>query len=252
MTARVYFIGAGPGDPELLTIKAQRIIKRADVIIFADSLINPEVCNLAKEGAEIHGSASLTLKETIAIISPAAKKGQTVARLQSGDPSIYGAIQEQMDLLDEQNIEYEIVPGVSSLFAAAAALRTELTIPEEAQTVIITRREGKTPVPAAESLKRLAEHHTTLVIFLSIAMAEQVQTELLAGGYAPDTPVAVVYRASWPDERVVRTILGTLAEEVRKSGISKQALILIGSFLSPGKKKARSKLYDESFEHGCR
>jgi precorrin-4/cobalt-precorrin-4 C11-methyltransferase len=247
MTASVYFIGAGPGDLDLLTIKAKKIIEQADVIIYADSLINPDIRNLAREGAEIHPSASLSLNEIAGIIVSAVKQGKTIARLQSGDPTIYGAIQEQIALLEEQNIEYEIIPGVSSLFAAASALKTELTIPELSQTVIITRLEGNTPVPAAESLKSLSSHQATLAIFLSISMIERVVTELLAGGYKPDTPAAVVYRASWQDQKVLHTSLNTLVEQVKGAGIKKQALILVGDFLD-ARKGARSKLYDEDFK----
>jgi precorrin-4/cobalt-precorrin-4 C11-methyltransferase len=248
MTAKVYFIGAGPGDLELLTIKAKKIIEQADVIIYADSLINPDICNLVKKGAEVHGSASLSLDEIIEIILNAVKQGKTVARLQSGDPGIYGAIQEQIALLEEQNIDYEIIPGVNSLFAAASALKTELTIPELSQTVIITRMEGNTPVPAAESLKSLASHQATLAIFLSVSMIERVVTELLAGGYRPDTPAAVVYRASWKDQQIVHASLNTVAGKVKEADIKKQALILVGEFLDSGKKRARSKLYDENFK----
>ena len=249
---KVYFIGAGPGDPELLTIKARKIIEKADVIVYADSLINPEVCGYARKGAEIYGSAALSLKETNEIIYRSASEGKLVARLQSGDPAIFGAIQEQISWLEGQGIECEIVPGVSSLFAAAAALKTELTIPQLAQSVIITRLEGKTPVPAAENLRSLASHRTTLAVFLSISMIDQVVSELLAGGYPPETPAAVVYRASWPDQKVVRSNLNGLAEAVHAASISRQALILVGDFLDPGNKGTASKLYDESFKHGYR
>jgi len=248
MAVQVYFIGAGPGDPELLTVRARDIIKRADVIIYADSLINPEVCASAKKGAEIYPSASLTLEETTEIIVKAAREGKVVARLQSGDPAIYGAIQEQMAILDEKGIAYEIIPGVSSLFAAAAALKTELTIPELSQTVIITRMEGKTPVPASENLKSLARHQASMAIFLSASLIERVVAELLAGGYPPDTPAAVVYKATWKDELVLRTTLENLTERVKASGITKQALILVGAFLDSKKKSQRSKLYSRGFK----
>jgi precorrin-4/cobalt-precorrin-4 C11-methyltransferase len=252
MIGQVYFIGAGPGDPELLTIKAMRIIEKADVIVYADSLINPDICAGAKKGAEIHPSASLTLGETHRIICEAAKSGKTVARLQSGDPDIFGAINEQMALLDQEGIDYEVIPGVSSLFAAAAALRNELTIPELSQTVIITRLEGKTPVPAKENLRSLAQHQATLAVFLSVSMVEQVQSQLLAGGYPPETPAAVVYRASWPDQKLLRTTLDKLALAVKEAGITRQALILTGRFLEPREKQAKSKLYDRNFRHGYR
>ena len=249
MAVQVYFIGAGPGDPELLTIRAKNIIKRADVIIYADSLVNPEVCRFAPKKAEIYKSASLTLEEITEIIVKAVGEGKVVARLQSGDPSIYGAIQEQMAVLDEKGIEYEIIPGVSSLFAAAAALKTELTVPELSQTVIITRMEGKTPVPALEKLRSLAQHQSSMAIFLSVSLIEKVVAELLAGGYKPDTPAAVVYRASWKDEVILRAPLKSLAERAQTSGIGKQALILVGAFLEAKKKRRRSRLYNRSFKH---
>lgn len=250
--AQVYFIGAGPGDPELLTIKGQRIIAQADVIIYADSLVNPAVVAGAREGAEIYGSASLTLEAITEIMVKAVRQGQVVARLQSGDPAIYGAIQEQMAALDRAGIAYEVVPGVSSLFAAAAALKTELTVPRLAQTVIITRLEGRTPVPPAESLRSLAAHHTSMAIFLSASLVTGVVAELLEGGYAPDTPAAVVYRASWEDETVVRTDLAHLAERMSTLGISQQALILVGDFLGDRGQGAPSRLYDKGFSHDCR
>jgi len=248
MAVQVYFIGAGPGDPELLTIRAKNIIDRADVIIYADSLINPEVCSSAREGAKIYPSASLSLEEITEIIVNAVKQGKVVARLQSGDPSIYGAIQEQIAALDKKGIAYEIIPGVSSLFAAAAALKTELTVPELSQTVVITRMEGKTPVPALESLKSLAQHQASMAIFLSASLVEKVVAELLAGGYHPETPAAVVYRASWKDEVVLRTTLKNLVEKVKASGIRKQALILVGAFLNSREKHRRSKLYNRGFK----
>lgn len=252
MAVSVYFIGAGPGDVELLTIKAKNIIERADVIIYADSLVNPGICAFAKKGAEVHPSASLSLEEIIKLILNAVRQGKVVARLQSGDPSIYGAIQEQMAALDKHGIEYEIIPGVSSLFAAAASLKTELTVPELSQTVIITRMEGRTPVPSPESLRDLARHLTTMAIFLSVSSIEAVVAELLEGGYPPETPAAVVYKASWQDEMVLRTTLNNLTDRVKASGIRKQALILVGSFLGSKEKAKHSKLYDESFKHEYR
>jgi precorrin-4/cobalt-precorrin-4 C11-methyltransferase len=252
MTVRVYFIGAGPGDPEFLTIKAKRIIEQADVIIYADSLINPDICAFAREGAEIHRSAPLNLEEITDIIVNAVSQGKMVARLQSGDPAIYGAIREQMDILDEKGIEYEIIPGISSLFAAAAVLKTELTVPELSQTVIITRMEGRTPVPDKGSLKRLAMHHASLAIFLSASLAEQVAAGLMSGGYQPETPAAVVYRVSWPDERILHTTLKNLAQDVKSAGIKKQALILTGDFLDSKAGKQRSKLYNRDFKHEYR
>ncbi len=249
MAVQVYFIGAGPGDPELLTIKGKEIIERAEVIIYADSLINPEICQFAKPDAEIHCSASLSLEEITDTIENAVKQGRLVARLQSGDPSIYGAIKEQMAVLDEKEIEYEIIPGVSSLFAAAASIKTELTIPELSQTVIITRMEGNTPVPARESLKSLAAHQSAMAIFLSASLINEVVASLLDGGYSPETPAAVVCRATWNDEVVVRTLLKHLAERVNELGIKKQAIILVGKFLDQQSKR-RSRLYGKEKKGG--
>ncbi|MDO8569078.1 MAG: precorrin-4 C(11)-methyltransferase [Dehalococcoidales bacterium] len=248
--AQVYFIGAGPGDVELLTLKARKIIEKADVIIYADSLISPEILDFARAGAEVHKSASMNLEQITGIIVEAAAQGKTVARLQSGDPSIYGAIGEQMAALDEKGIAYDVIPGVSSLFAAAAALKIELTVPEVTQTVIITRLEGKTPVPVTEKLRSLAAHHSSIAIFLSVSMVTEVVSELLQGGYAPDTPAAAVYRASWKDQKVIRTTLDNLAEQVGQSGIKQQALILVGQCLE--RRETYSKLYDKGFRHGYR
>jgi precorrin-4/cobalt-precorrin-4 C11-methyltransferase len=251
MSTQVYFIGAGPGDPDLLTVKARRIIETADVIIYADSLINPDICAFADNKAEIHRSSALTLEETNSIISKAVKEGKTVARLQTGDPSIYGALHEQMTLLEEQDIEYEVIPGVSSLFASAAALKAELTVPGRTQTVIVTRMEGNTPVPAQENLRSLAAHKATMAVFLSISLVDKVATELMAGGYPAETPAAVVYRATWKDEKIVRTTLCNLVDSIHRAGIKRQALIFVGEFLEAGT-GARSKLYHANFKHGYR
>ena len=253
MAVQVYFIGAGPGDPELLTIKGKRIIEQADVIIYADSLIDPRVCSFARKEAEIYKSASLTLDEITELILGAVKQGKIVARLQSGDPSIYGALQEQIVALEELGIECEVVPGVSSLCAAAASLKAELTVPGLSQTVIITRTEGRTAVPGKESLSSLATHQATLAIFLSISLVEKVVEELLDGGYPSETPVAVVYRASWNDETVIRSTLKDVAEKVHALGIKRQALILVGSVLDSAERKGyHSKLYNKTFSHGYR
>jgi precorrin-4/cobalt-precorrin-4 C11-methyltransferase len=252
MTVHVYFIGSGPGDPELLTIKARKIIEQADVIIYADSLVNPEILSYARKNAEIHRSASLCLEEITGIIIDAVKQGKLVARLQSGDPGIYGAIQEQMEVLDKNGIDYEVIPGVSSLFAAAAALKKELTVPDKSQTIIITRMEGRTPVPDSESIKSLAAHGSSIAIFLSISMIDKVVAELLAGGYSPDTPAAMVYRVGWPDQRLLRTVLKDIATGVKEAGIKKHALILVGNFLDTGNKELHSRLYDREFKHEYR
>jgi len=247
----VFFVGAGPGDPELLTLKGKAIIKKADILIYAGSLVNPQVLNFKKKGAASYNSASMNLKEIVALIAREVKKGKTVARIHSGDPAIYGAIQEQISLLEKKNISYEVIPGVSSVFAAAAALKKELTLPERSQTVILTRISGRTKVPSRESIDKLAQAQATMAIFLSVAHIEKVM-EQLRTGYSPDTPVAVIYKASWPDEKVVRGTLKTIAGKVHKAGIKRQALILVGSALGNTGDKHRSKLYQEGFAHGYR
>ena len=250
MATQIYFIGAGPGDPELLTIKGKRIIEQADVIIYADSLINSSVCSFAQNEAEVYKSASLNLDEITEIILSAVKQGKIVARLQSGDPSIYGAISEQIAILEEHGIQYEIVPGVSSIFAAAASIKAELTMPELSQTLIITRAEGKTAVPPKERLNSLARHQATLAIFLSISLIDKVVEELIDGGYAGETPVVVIHRASWDDEVVIRATLNDIAQRVHILDIKKQALILVGKVLdSTERKDYRSKLYNKDFNH---
>jgi precorrin-4 C11-methyltransferase len=248
---KVYFIGAGPGDPELLTLKGKAIIKKADILIYAGSLVNPQVLKFKKKGATTYNSASMNLKEIIALIAREVKKDKTVARIHSGDPAIYGAIQEQISLLEKKNILYKVIPGVSSVFAAAAALKKELTVPERSQTVMLTRISGRTKVPERESIDKLAQAQATMAIFLSVAHIEKV-VEQLRTGYPPDTPVAVIYRASWPDEKVVRGTLKTIAGKVHKAGIKRQALIMVGSALGGTVGNLRSKLYHERFAHGYR
>ena len=248
---KVYFVGAGPGDPELLTLKAKRIIGEADVLIYAGSLVNPKILIHKKSEAISYDSASMDLKEIMTIISGEIKRGRTVARIHSGDPAIYGAIQEQIALLEKKGISYEIIPGVSSVFAAAAALKKELTIPELSQTIILTRISGRTKVPPRESIVKLAQPQATMAIFLSITRIEKVVAELLTS-YPPDTPVAVVYKASWPDEKIIKGTLVTIVKKVHKSAIKRQAIILVGKALDDGIIKTRSKLYDEGFTHGFR
>ena len=250
MKGKVVFIGGGPGDPELLTIKAYKIIKKADVIIYAGSLVNKEVINHAMSEAKIHNSATLNLDEIVEIMEKETSKGKLIARIHTGDPSIYGAIGEQMQRLKEKNIPYEIIPGVSSLFAATAALERELTIPEISQTVIITRPEGRTPKPVKESIKDLAEHQATMCIFLGVQMIEQVVEELKTH-YPIDTPVAVVKKASWDDEEILKGTLEDIVEKVEKSGIKKTSIIVVGQVLDPGE-ITPSKLYDKSFSHEYR
>lgn len=241
----VYFIGAGPGDPELLTIKGKRLIDSADVIIYAGSLVNEKVLDGRKEDAAVYNSAYMTLPEVIEVMKQAKAKGQTVARVHTGDPSIYGAVREQMDALDRLGIAYEVIPGVSSFLAAAASMKKEYTLPGVSQTVILSRLEGRTPVPEKEKILSLAKHHATMIIFLSIGKIE-ILVQLLSESYEKDTPVAVVYKASWPEEKIVYGTLETIAEKVKAAGITKTALIVVGDFL--GDRYELSKLYDRNFE----
>jgi len=246
----VYFVGAGPGDPELLTLKGRRLLEAADLIIFAGSLVNPAL--LKGLSAEVHDSAGMTLEEIVGLMVTAQRLQQKVVRLHTGDPAIFGAIKEQMAALDREGVPYEVVPGVSSMAAAAAALQAELTLPEVSQTVIITRQAGRTPVPAKENLTSLASHQATMMIFLSAALIEQVVADLLAGGYPAATPVAVVEKASWPEERIIRGDLSSIAGQVKEAGIKKTALIAVGQAFSEAEPPAVSKLYDKGFTHGCR
>jgi precorrin-4/cobalt-precorrin-4 C11-methyltransferase len=254
---KVYFIGGGPGDPELLTLKAKRTIESADVVIYADSLVHPSIAGFARAGAEVHGSKGLTLAQIMSLTVEAVNQGKTVARVQSGDPSIYGAILEQMRVLEKEDIEYEIIPGVSSVFAAAALLKAELTAPEISQTVIMTRAEGRVAMPPGEQLAGLAAHGCTLVIFLSITRMARIVRELRAAGYPKDTPVAVVYRVGWPDQQVIRGTLADIAAKVREAKITLQALILVGPALDPalaqprqpGEDRPTSHLYSEDYTH---
>lgn len=246
---KVYFIGAGPGDPELITIKGQRIVKEADVIIYAGSLVPREVIECHKEGAEVHNSASMSLDDVIDVTVKAVKAGKKVARVHTGDPAIYGAHREQMDMLDEYGIEYEVIPGVSSFLASAAVIKKEFTLPNVSQTVICTRMEGRTPVPEKEKLASLAKHRASMAIFLSVQMIGKVVEEL-ATSYPMTTPVAVVQRATWSDQKIVLGTLENIEEEVKKSGINKTAQILVGDFL--GNEYEKSKLYDKTFTHEYR
>ncbi len=248
---KIYFIGAGPGDPELITVKGQRIIKEADVIIYTGSLVPKEVIACHKEGAEIYDSASMIFEEVIDIMITYAKTNRKVARVHTGDPSIFGAIKEQIDFLDKFNIEYEIVPGVSSFLAAAASLKKEFTLPDVSQTVICTRLEGRTPVPESESLESLASHKASMAIFLSVQMIDEV-VERLMKHYPEDTPIAVVQRASWKDEKIVTGTLKDISEKVKEAEITKTAQILVGQFLGEVIDYSKSRLYDKYFTHGYR
>lgn len=250
----VNFIGAGPGDAELITVKGARLLSEADVVVFAGSLVDRELVRTYAPNSEVFDSAGMTLEETTAVLADAVAAGKRAVRLHTGDPSIYGAIQEQMAAFDELGIRYAVVPGVTSAFAAAAALRQELTLPEVSQTVIITRLAGNTPVPERERLSEIARIGATLVIYLSVAMIERVVEELLRGAYTPDTTVAVVCRASWPDEQVVEGTLADIAGKVKEAEIGKQALIIVGDVLRARRDglAAVSKLYDKGFSHEYR
>ncbi len=250
MVGNVVFIGGGPGDPELLTLKAYNIIKKADVIIYAGSLVNPDVLGCAKEDCLIRNSASMNLDEILDLMEKSVAEDKLVARVHTGDPAIYGAIGEQIEGLKAKNIDFEIIPGVSSFFAAAAALETELTLPEVSQTVIITRPEGRTPKPSKEAISKLAEHQATMCIFLGVQMIEEVVKDLLTH-YPKETSVAVVQKASWPDEKIVRGTLEDIASKVSESGITKTAMIVVGEVLST-ENVTPSKLYDKTFKHEYR
>lgn len=245
----VSFIGAGPGDPELLTIKGKKLIDSADVIIYAGSLVNPQVLADVKEGAKIYNSAGMTLEEVLSVMEEGERAGKKVVRVHTGDPAIYGAHREQMDALSRMGIAYEVIPGVSSFLAAAAVLKKEYTLPGVSQTVILTRMEGRTPMPEGEKLLDLAMHNATMIIFLSAGMMEEL-VATLRQAYREDTPVAVVYKATWEDQKIVRGTLLDIADKVRESGIHKTALTVVGDFL--GDEYELSKLYDKTFTHEFR
>ena len=254
MSSQVSFVGAGPGAADLITIRGARLLRHADVVVFAGSLVDRQLVARYAATADVYDSAGMTLPEVIEVMANAVAAGKTVVRLHTGDPSIYGAIQEQMEALDVLGIQYRVVPGVTSAFAAAAALKQELTLPEVSQTVIFTRMEGRTPVPENEQLHRIAAIGATLVIYLSVGMIDQVVAQLLQGAYRPETAAAVVCRASWEDEQTVRGSLAEIAGKVREAGIDRQALIIVGDVLAARREglKSRSLLYDGAFAHGFR
>lgn len=242
----VNFVGAGCGAADLITVRGKSLIEQADVIVYAGSLVNPQLLEYAKKDCQIHNSAYMTLEQVIDVIKAAEHEKKMTVRLHTGDPSLYGAIREQMDRLDELGIKYDICPGVSSFCGAAAALRAEYTLPDVSQTVIITRMAGRTPVPEKESIAALAAHNATMVIFLSTGLLKELSAELIRGGYKPDTPAAIVYKASWADQKVCRCTVEDLAQTAADNGITKTALICVGYFL--GNDYSLSKLYDKSFE----
>lgn len=254
MSSQVSFVGAGPGAADLITIRGARLLRHADLVVFAGSLVDRQLVARYAVSAAVYDSAGMTLPEVIAVMANAVAAGKSVVRLHTGDPSIYGAIQEQMEALDSLGIEYTVVPGVTSAFAAAAALKQELTLPEVSQTVIFTRMEGRTPVPENEQLHKIALIGATLVIYLSVGMIDQVIAQLLQGVYLPETSAAVVSRASWEDEQIIRGSLADIAGKVREAGIDRQALIIVGDVLAARREglKARSLLYDGAFAHGFR
>lgn len=239
------FVGAGPGAEDLITVRGMELIKKADVIIYAGSLVNPGILSYAPPDAEIFDSAKMTLEEIMAVMTERHKKGKRVVRLHTGDPALYGAIREQMEILDRAGIGYGYCPGVSSLFGAAAAMKKEFTVPEDSQSLIITRIGGRTKVPERESVKSLAGHGTSMAFFLSAGMGEELSKELKEGGYPGDTPAAIVYKATWPDEKVILTSVEKIPEALKENGIEKTALIFVGNFLKDGGE--RSKLYDPHF-----
>jgi precorrin-4/cobalt-precorrin-4 C11-methyltransferase len=249
---KVYFVGAGPGDPELITLKGRKLLDGAGVIVWAGSLVNPKL--MEGVGAKLHDSAGMNLDETTKVMADAVKAGMPVVRLHTGDISFYSAISEQIERLRGLEISFEIIPGVSSVGAAAAALGQELTIPEVSQSVIHTRMAGRTPVPDMESIESFAEHSTTMAIFLSVSMMDKLTEKLLEGAYTPDTPMAVVERASWPEQRIVRGTIKDIAQKVKDAGIKKTALIFVGEALRASLENTglESKLYDKDFKHEYR
>ena len=245
----IHIVGAGPGDPELITVKGERLLREADLVVYAGSLVNKQVLDVVGKECELYDSAGMDLEEICRVMIDYARAGKKVVRLHSGDPSIYGALREQMQILEEAGVGYKMVPGVRSVAAAAAAVGQEYTLPEISQTVILTRLAGRTPVPEAQALGRLAGHEASMAIFLSTGMVDRVVEELKQG-YPEDTPAAVVYKASWEEEKVIQGTLQDIAGKVKEAGLKLSALILVGRFL--GDPVSRSKLYDAGFSHGCR
>ena len=242
----VYFVGAGCGATDLITVRGMRLLEKADVVIYAGSLVNPELLEYAKETCKIYNSAKMTLDEVIDVMKEAHAKGQELVRLHTGDPSVYGAIREQMDELDALGIAYESCPGVSACFGAAASLNLEYTLPDISQSLIITRMEGRTPVPEKEKLSLLAQHGASMAVFLSAGHLKELQEQLCEGAYTPDTPCAIVYKASWAEQQCIKTTIKELEQKAREAGITKTALVLVGDFL--GEQYAFSKLYDPEFQ----
>ncbi len=242
----IHFVGAGSGAPDLITVRGKKYLEEADVIIYAGSLVNPQLLDYAKEGCHIYNSAKMTLEEVLDVMFDAEEKGWTTVRLHTGDPCLYGAIREQMDVLDEKQIAYDSCPGVSSFCGAASALDLEYTLPDVSQSVIITRMAGRTPVPEKESIESFAAHQATMVIFLSTGMLEELSKRLIEGGYREDTPAAIVYKATWEDEKTAVCTVGTLAQTAKKENITKTALMIIGDVVTHSHYN-RSELYNPAF-----
>ncbi len=242
----IHFVGAGSGAPDLITIRGKKLLEEADIIIYAGSLVNPQLLEYAKEDCKIYNSATMTLEEVLEVMFDAEEKKLTTVRLHTGDPCLYGAIREQMDVLDEKKISYDSTPGVSSFCGAASALNLEYTLPDVSQSVIITRMEGRTPVPSKESIQSFAAHHATMVVFLSTGMLEELSRRLIEGGYKADTPAAIVYKATWEDEKTAVCTVGTLAETAKKNEITKTALMIIGDVVTHSHYN-RSELYNPAF-----
>jgi precorrin-4/cobalt-precorrin-4 C11-methyltransferase len=247
----VYFVGAGCGAADLITVRGMNLLKAADVIVYTGSLVNPELLNYAKRHCEIHNSATMTLEEVMIVVIAAARQGKMVVRLHTGEPSIYGAVLEQMQILEANGVPYESCPGVSACFGAAASLNLEYTLPDISQTLIITRMAGRTGVPEKESIEKLAAHNASMAIYLSSGMMEKLSRALYNGGYSKDTPAAIVYKASWPDEEKYICTVGTLAETAEAHGIKNLAVVLVGDVISKSG-YSLSKLYDAEFETGFR
>ena len=247
----IYFVGAGCGAADLITVRGMNLLKEADVIVYAGSLVNPQLLDYACDGCQIYNSATMTLDEVMDVMVKATEEGKKVVRLHTGEPSIYGAVQEQMHVLDEKGLSYESCPGVSACFGAAASLNLEYTLPEISQSLIITRMEGRTPVPKKESIESFAAHGASMAIYLSSGMMEELSKRLIDGGYSSDTPAAIVYKASWPDEKKFICTVGTLAETADSNGIKNLAVVLVGDVISKSG-YALSKLYSADFETGFR
>lgn len=241
----IHFVGSGSGAVDLITVRGKKLVDSADVVIYAGSLVNPDILSTCKEDCQIYNSAKMTLEEVIQVMEDSEKAGKSTVRLHTGDPCLYGAIREQMDILEEKKIAYDYCPGVSSFCGAAAALRAEYTLPDVSQSVVITRMEGRTPVPELEKIEHWAKHQSTMVIFLSMGLLKELEVKLMEGGYSKDTPAAIVYKATWPEEKVFPCTVSTIYETAKENNITKTALVVVGKILNSS--YDRSKLYDPEF-----